>query len=97
MIINEFKQFLFANISNIYDNSNSIIALDSICLKYENLCKFNFEYLLNYYFKQYIKELNINKQIEFSDLITNLLFEIINTNNLFVNINEFCYKKRNRN
>ena len=91
MIINEFKQFLYANISNIYDSSNSIIALDLICLKYENLCKFNFEYLLNYYFKKYIKELNINKQIEFWDLIKNLLFEIIIiTNNLSVNFDEFC-------
>ena len=38
-IESEFKYLLFENINNIFDNSNTIIALDSIFLKYENLCK----------------------------------------------------------
>ena len=92
-IVNEFKLFLFENISNIFDYSNSIIALDSISLKYENLCKYNFEHLLNYYFKKYIEELNKNEDYEFLELIKDLLFEIVNINNL-PNIDDFLKNKK---
>ena len=67
--------------------------MDSICLKYENLCKDNFEYLLNYCFKNYIKELNKNEEFEFSDIIKDLLSEIVNINNLGKNIDDYSTTK----
>ena len=92
----EFRKFLMENFTDvIYDNSNSIISLDSIYLKYENLAELDITNLFMYYFKLYEIEIKDKKTIEgneFIKLIQNTLSEIFKSTkkDKFKKFKEFC-------
>ena len=62
-IMREFRRYLMENFGDIiYDDSNNIIGLDSIILKYENKAKLDINNLFNYYYKQYEIEIKDKKK-----------------------------------
>ena len=62
-IMREFRRYLMENFGDIiYDDSNTIIGLDSIILKYENKAKLDINNLFNYYYKQYEIEIKDKKK-----------------------------------
>ena len=106
-IMKRFKTLLMENFGdNVYDNSNTIMKLDSICLKYEIMAQNNFEYLLRYYWRKSYFEKDANEKsflkiIEksFLKIIEKTLFEMLMSNKNFININnldEFCKTMANK-
>ena len=100
-VYNEFTKYLLEQIGdNIYNDYNSIVALDSICLKYENLSEYNINYYISYIFKKTIQEQKpdlSNITEEFLNKIKGILKEIFDLNNHNNNdFDKFCKSMANK-
>ena len=91
-IMREFSGNLMKNLGDIiYDDSNTILGLDSISFKKENLAESNIYNLINYY-KNTLKDKDDNDAL--LKIIKEVLFETFNSqNNEFKVFNEFLKSK----
>ena len=91
-IMREFSGNLVKNLGDIiYDDSNTILGLDSISFKKENLAESNIYNLINYY-KNTLKDKDDNDAL--LKIIKEVLFETFNSqNNEFKVFNEFLKSK----
>ena len=91
-IMREFSRNLMKNLGDIiYDDSNTILGLDSISFKKENLAESNIYNLINYY-KNTLKDKDDNDAL--LKIIKEVLFETFNSqNNEFKVFNKFLKSK----
>ena len=92
-----FKEYLLENLGAIiYNNSNTIIGLDSNYLKYETLAKFHLSHFLDYYLMKYRIEIKDNR-VNFVDKIEELLNRIFYfKKGDYQNLNHFCQSMSNK-
>ena len=88
LTLREFNCYLMEKLGDkIFSDSNSIIGLDSTCLKDEELAKNNMKCLLSYYLKKYKQDI-INRCLTFSDIINIII------SNLHYHNNKNIYKEK---
>ena len=96
--LREFSCYLMEKLDDkIFSDSNSIIGLDSTCLRDEELANNNMKCLLSYYLKKYKED--IEKGLTFSEIIKVIISNIHCQNNKNIykeNLNDFIQSKADK-